>query len=141
MSTKSLVAFAVGTALFTLAPLFDPILPDDRPDAGLPVWIALVGAVAVGALVVLIAGSEARRAWLLAVAGAFVASLLSLVHVAAPGPPLLPDDFGVAYATFNVLYFFALTGPLAAVGGLVAGLALALVPPLRLRHTPRSGRG
>jgi len=137
MSTRSLLAFAVGTALFTLAPLFDPILPDDRPDAGLPVWIALAGAVAVGVLVVLIAGSEARRAWLLAVASAFVASLLSLVHVAAPGPPLLPSDFGVAYTASNVLYFFALTGPLAAVGGLLAGAALALVSNLRLRHPYR----
>jgi hypothetical protein len=137
MSTKRLLAFAVGTALFTLAPLFDPILPDDRPDAVLPVWSALVGAVAVGVLVVLIAGSEARRAWLLAVASAFVASLLSLVHVAAPGPPLLPSDFGVAYAASNVLYFFALTGPLAAVGGLLAGAALTLVPNLRVRHPHR----
>ena len=137
MSTRSLVAFAVGTALFALAPLFDPVLPDDRPDTGLPVWIALVGAVAVGVLVVLIAGSEARRAWLLAVASAFVASLLSLVHVAAPGPPLFPEDFGVVYAATNVLYFFAFTASLAAVGGLLARVALALVPPLRLRRSRR----
>jgi hypothetical protein len=135
MSTRSLLAFAVGTALFTLAPLFDPILPDDRPDAGLPVWSAPVGAAVVGVLVVLIAGD--LRAWLLAVASAFVASFLSLVHVAAPGPPLLPSDFGVAYAASNVLYFFALTGPLAAVGGLLAGAALALVTNLRLRHPHR----
>lgn len=78
---------------------------------------------------------------LLAVAGAFVASLLSLVHVAAPGPPLFAEDFGVAYVASNVLYFFALTGPPAAVGELLAGTALALVPNLRLRHPRRSRRG
>jgi hypothetical protein len=139
MSTRSLIAFVVGTALFALAPLFDPILPDDRPDAGLPVWIALVGAAAVGVLVVLIAGD--LRAWLLAVAGAFVASLLSLVHVAALGPPLLPEDFGVAYAASNVLYFFVLTGPLAAVGGLLAGAALALVATLRRRNGSADHQG
>ena len=55
------------------------------------------------ALIVLIAGD--RRAWLLAVASAFVGSLLSLVHVAALGPPVLPDDFGVAYAASSLLYF------------------------------------
>ena len=124
MSTRSLAAFAVGTAFFALAPFFDPVLPDDRHQNPLPVWIALGGAAVVGALIVLIAGD--RRAWLLAVASAFVGALLSLVHVAALGPPLLPDDFGVAYAASNLLYFFAFTGPPAALGGLASGLALDL---------------
>ena len=66
-------------------------------------------------------------------AGAFVASLLSLLHGAVLGPSLLPADFGVAYAAFNLFYFFALTGPLAAVGGLLAAVALALVATLRRR--------
>jgi len=63
------------------------------------------------------------------------------VHVAALGPPLLPEDFGVAYAAFNVLYFFALTGPLAAIGGLLAGAALALVAILRRRNGSADQQG
>ena len=85
---------------------------------------------AVGALVVLIAGDW--RAWVLALASAFVAALLSLIHVVAPGPPPpLPDDFGLAYAASNVLYFFAFTGQLAALGGLATGAAHALASSLR----------
>jgi len=92
--------------------------------------LALGGSVAVGALVVLIAGDW--RAWVLALASAFVAALLSLIHVVAPGPPPpLPDDFGLAYAASNVLYFFAFTGQLAALGGLATGAAHALASSLR----------
>jgi hypothetical protein len=139
VSFRDLSAFVVGAALFALAPVFDAVLPDDRPHAELPVRIALVGAVLVGALVVLIAGEP--RAWLLALASAFVASLLSLVHVVAPGPPPpLQEDFGWVYAASGVLYFFAFTGPTAALGGLAAGLALNLVPPLRMRRHPRRSR-
>ncbi len=85
MSNRGIAAFVVGTTLFALAPVFDPVLPADRPDAAAPLRLALGGSVAVGALVVLIAGDW--RAWVLALASAFVAALLSLVHVAAPGPP------------------------------------------------------
>ena len=132
MSTRGLVAFVVGAALFVFAPVFDPVLPADRPDAAAPLRLALGGSVAVGALVVLIAGDW--RAWVLALASAFVAALLSLVHMVAPGPPpTLPEDFGPAYAASNVLYFFAFTGPLAALGGLAAGAALALASSLRRR--------
>ena len=123
----------VGAALFAFAPVFDPVLPADRPDAAAPLRFALGGSVAVGALVVLIAGDW--RAWVLALASAFVAALLSLVHVVAPGPPPppLPEDFGLAYAASNVLYFFAFTGPPAALGGLAAGAALALTSSLGRR--------
>ncbi len=132
MSTKGIGAFVAGTALFAFAPVFDPVLPADRPDAAAPLRLALGGSVAVGAVVVLIAGDW--RAWVLALASAFVAALLSLVHVVAPGPPPpLPGDFGFAYAASNVLYFFAFTGPLAALGGLAAGVALALASSLRRR--------
>jgi len=139
MSTRSLVAFVVGAAVFSLEPLFDSVLPDDRPDAGNPVWIALGGAAAVGALVALIAGDP--RAWLLAAAGALVGALLSLVHVAASGPPFYPDDSGAAYAASGVLYFFAFTGPPAALGGLAAGLAFDLLGDRIRRHSSyRSSR-
>lgn len=132
MSTRGLVAFVVGTALFAFAPVFDPVLPADRPDAAAPLRLAFGGAVAVGAVVVLIAGD--RRAWVLAPASAFVAALLSLMHVVAPGPPPpLPVDFGLAYAASNVLYFFAFTGPLAALGGLAVGAASALASSLGRR--------
>jgi hypothetical protein len=131
MSNRGIAAFVAGAALFAFAPVFDPVLPADRPDAAAPL-LALGGSVAVGALVVLIAGDW--RAWVLALASAFVAALLSLVHVVAPGPPPpLPKDFGFAYAASNVLYFFAFTGPPAALGGLAAGAALALASSLGRR--------
>lgn len=60
MSTRSPIAFLVGAALFALAPLFDSVLPGERPDAGVSVWIALIGRV-VGLLVVMIAGNVRAR--------------------------------------------------------------------------------
>ena len=115
----------VGAALFSLAPTFDPVLPDERPDSGLPVWIALGGAAAVGALISAI--SDDRRGWLVAVASALVGALMSLVHVAAPGPPFYPDGFGATYAASEILYFFVFTCPPAALGALAADLALDLL--------------
>jgi hypothetical protein len=132
MSNRGIAAFVAGAALFAFAPVFDPVLPADRPDAVTPLRFALGGSVAVGALVVLIAGDW--RAWGLAPGSAFVAALLSLVHVVAPGPPPpLPEGFGPVYAASNVLYFFAFTGPPAALGGLAAGAALALASSLGRR--------
>lgn len=129
MRSRSFVALLVGTAIFLVAPQYDPILPDGWTNTMLPVWVALGGAAVVGALVVLIAGH--REAWKLAVASAFAGALLSFAVSLAFGPPRLPGDFGVFNAVFEVLYFFAFTGPAAAVGGLLVGFALTLVNLLR----------
>ena len=132
MRSRSFVAFLVGTAIFVVAPQYDPILPDDWTNTMLPVYVALGGSAAVGALVVLIAGH--RQAWRLAVASAFAGALLSLAASLAFGPPVLPGDFGMFNAVFEVLDFFVITGLPAAAGALLAGFALHMVGPLRRRR-------
>ena len=132
MRTRNLIAFLVGTAIFVVVPQYDPILPDDWTNTMLPVYVALGGPAAVGALVVLIAGH--REAWLLAVASAFAGALLNLVESLAFGPPVLPGDFGAFNAVFEVLDFFVFTGPPAAAGALLAGFALDMVGSLRQRR-------
>ena len=133
MRFRSYIAFLVGMSSFIVASQYDPILPDDWTSTMLPVWVALGGSAAVGALVALITGH--REAWKLAMASAFAGALLSFAASLAFGPPLLPDDFGVANAVFEVLYFFAFTGPAAAVGALLVGFALDRVGSLRRRRT------
>src|SRR5215218_2584664 len=66
VSTRSLLAFSVGAALFVLAPPFRYVLPVHRPDPGHQAWVALLAAAAVGALVAAIA--DRPRGWLVAAA-------------------------------------------------------------------------
>ena len=121
MSPRDIAAFVVGTAICAIAPNFDSVLPDAWVGSMLPL---VVGAALVGGLVVLLSGR--RRMWWLGPACALVGAALMI----SPG---FGGDWGIASWAFTTLYTFVFSGPAAAVGALLAALALTVAPVLHGR--------
>ncbi len=131
MRTKSLIAFLVGASLTAVVPYFDSEIPGEGEMGEF--FLTVVLGLVVGAAVVLVAGSETTRAWLLALAATLTGALAAPVYYEVALEPPPTDGFELGSVAFGAFFAFAYSFPFVLVGALVAGAALALASFLRQR--------
>ncbi len=131
MRTRSLIVFLVGATLFAVVPYFDSEIPGEGEMGEF--FLTIVLGLVVGATVVLVAGSEARRAWLLALLAAFAGALAGQLYYEVALEPPPRDGFELGSVVLGAFFAFAYSFPFVLGGALVAGLALALASFLRHR--------
>ncbi len=120
MRTRSLIAFLVGAALFAVVPYFDSEIPGEGEMGEF--FLTIVLGLVVGATVVLVAGSEARRAWLLALLAAFAGALAGQLYYEVALEPPPREGFEAGSVVFGTFFAFAYSFPFVLVSALAAAV-------------------
>ncbi len=119
----------VGATLFAVVPYFDSEIPGEGEIGEF--FLTVVLGLVVGATVVLVAGSEARGAWLVALASALAGAVAAQLYYEVALEPPPTDGFELGSVVFGAFSAFAYSFPFVLGGALLAGAVLALASTLR----------